>query len=688
MARVVTECAPARPALRRRLPVGRPLRARGGGRDRRLVHARGPHRRVGVRHGPVAGRRRARAARAPAPGRDPLAIMMNVTPEFASPIGRRSPADAARSAVVSSLADVILVSGPMAGAEPDRATLEAVREAVPAEVPVLLNTGARADTIADVPDDRRRLHRRHRPEGRRLHLEPGRPRPRPALRGERTRGDRQPMTAARDRHRLLRSEGRARVDLADGVHRQRAGNVELLSPHPGWAEADPGQWWTPACCCRDSREPVAAASRDVEASRAPGWCRRCSALDDSGRPLRRAILQNDARADAEVDELRGALADFDLLALTGSALTQQSVAPTLRWLAPPRARPVRRTTASLAGSYDWLARRSAPAPRRAQLGHRERAVRPRRDRPCDEVLARGEIPSGAAARGRGARRRWWARSAPAAAADTGLRAGTPIVVGGADHVSSAYGAGLIERRRLAREARRGGRHPRGQRDAAGRRAAVPRRPPGRRMAAQRLHGHQRVARALAGRVSGDADLRDSSTPRPPRRRRGRRHRLPALLPGGEVAAARSPPARRVRRPAPRSRAAATCTARRSRRSPSASATTSRCSPSAESPGGGAGHQRRQPLDAVEADPRRRARAPRSAGARPSRRILRRGPRRRRRGAARPAGRSSPARQARSTDRAPARLPGALRRALRRLSRARAGAATDLTPARRRRVDWR
>ncbi len=80
---------------------------------------------------------------------DQIAVMMNITPEFASPIGRRGPADAARSAVVSSLADAILVSGPMAGAEPGRAVLEEVREAVPADVPVLLNTGARADTIAE-----------------------------------------------------------------------------------------------------------------------------------------------------------------------------------------------------------------------------------------------------------------------------------------------------------------------------------------------------------------------------------------------------------------------------------------------------------------------------------------------------------------------------------------------------------
>ncbi len=76
-----------------------------------------------------------------------LGIFMNITPEFASGIGHRSAAQMARSTTVSSLADAILVSGPMAGAEPDVSTVEAVREAVPPEVPVLLNTGAKAATI-------------------------------------------------------------------------------------------------------------------------------------------------------------------------------------------------------------------------------------------------------------------------------------------------------------------------------------------------------------------------------------------------------------------------------------------------------------------------------------------------------------------------------------------------------------
>jgi membrane complex biogenesis BtpA family protein len=80
--------------------------------------------------------------------RDDLAIFMNITPEFASPVGTRTPAQTARSTAVSSLPDAILVSGPMAGAEPDVSMVADIRAAVPDDVPVLLNTGAKSETIA------------------------------------------------------------------------------------------------------------------------------------------------------------------------------------------------------------------------------------------------------------------------------------------------------------------------------------------------------------------------------------------------------------------------------------------------------------------------------------------------------------------------------------------------------------
>jgi membrane complex biogenesis BtpA family protein len=78
-----------------------------------------------------------------------VAIFMNVTPEFASTTGRRSPVEVALSVAVSTVPDAILISGPMAGAEPALPTLAEVRKALPADLPVVLNTGARAENIAE-----------------------------------------------------------------------------------------------------------------------------------------------------------------------------------------------------------------------------------------------------------------------------------------------------------------------------------------------------------------------------------------------------------------------------------------------------------------------------------------------------------------------------------------------------------
>ena len=74
-------------------------------------------------------------------------IFANITPEFASPLGSRSVFQRAKSAVVSSLVDAILIAGPMAGAEPDLSWLREAKEAVGDAVPVMLNTGARVDNI-------------------------------------------------------------------------------------------------------------------------------------------------------------------------------------------------------------------------------------------------------------------------------------------------------------------------------------------------------------------------------------------------------------------------------------------------------------------------------------------------------------------------------------------------------------
>ena len=74
-------------------------------------------------------------------------LLFNVVPEFASSVGSREPGELAKSAVTSSLADGILVSGAMAGSRTDLSVLQEAKDAVPANVPVLANTGVRLETV-------------------------------------------------------------------------------------------------------------------------------------------------------------------------------------------------------------------------------------------------------------------------------------------------------------------------------------------------------------------------------------------------------------------------------------------------------------------------------------------------------------------------------------------------------------
>jgi len=74
-------------------------------------------------------------------------VFYNVVPEFASPLGSRSEVERAHSAVVSSLADVILVSGKMAGAEADLSVIKDIKQHV--DVPVLVNTGVKPHNVKD-----------------------------------------------------------------------------------------------------------------------------------------------------------------------------------------------------------------------------------------------------------------------------------------------------------------------------------------------------------------------------------------------------------------------------------------------------------------------------------------------------------------------------------------------------------
>ena len=124
------------------------------------------------------------------------------------------------------------------------------------------------------------------------------------------------------------------ADPVQGVVAQASAPAALGSPHPGWAQADPAQWWGNVCALVPQvLGEAGVTAADVAAVATTGMVSAVIPADGSGGPLRPAILQNDTRASREVRELAAAVGGLDFVALTGSALTQQSVAPTLLWLA-------------------------------------------------------------------------------------------------------------------------------------------------------------------------------------------------------------------------------------------------------------------------------------------------------------------------------------------------------------------
>ena len=82
-------------------------------------------------------------------GRNDLAVLFNISAEFAYSLDRRSLADRARSVVFSSIPDAVLVSGAITGEAAAMSDLEAVKQVLP-HMPVLANTGVKHATVADV----------------------------------------------------------------------------------------------------------------------------------------------------------------------------------------------------------------------------------------------------------------------------------------------------------------------------------------------------------------------------------------------------------------------------------------------------------------------------------------------------------------------------------------------------------
>ncbi len=214
------------------------------------------------------------------------------------------------------------------------------------------------------------------------------------------------------------------------------------APAPGRAEADPESWWTAVCAALGRVDAGLLTAADAVA--VTGQAPTAVLVDANARPIRPAILWLDVRADREARAIDESLGPGGAQAIGGNRMHPYFLGPKIA----------------------WLRRHDAPSLSRAALvlqSHAFLAMRLTRVAVCDGSTAMLCAPLF------DARALAWSRAGadaagvdlaklppvvashevigavtPAAAAATGLRAGTPVVAGGGDFAASALSAGVVD----------------------------------------------------------------------------------------------------------------------------------------------------------------------------------------------------------------------------------------------------
>lgn len=210
-------------------------------------------------------------------------------------------------------------------------------------------------------------------------------------------------------------------------------------PHPGWVEMAGSIWWQEFVSL--SRDLLAPGDVEVTAVGVSGMGPCVLLTDDAGTPLRPAILYGvDTRATRQIEALTAELGAEEILARCGSALTTQAVGPKLRWVAEHEPEVFARAT-RLFMPASWLGHQLT-----GRYGldlHSASQCTPLFDtealawhRPWSDPIAGGiELPP-----------LQWAGDVlgevtAAAAAQTGLPAGLPVITGTIDAWSEAVSVG-------------------------------------------------------------------------------------------------------------------------------------------------------------------------------------------------------------------------------------------------------
>lgn len=216
------------------------------------------------------------------------------------------------------------------------------------------------------------------------------------------------------------------------------------TPQPLWSEQDPALWWhgtvqsIRTVLGETGVDPVAVAGVGLT-----GQMHGLVLLDAEGAVLRPSILWNDQRTAAQCDEIRTRVGKERLIQLTGNDALTGFTAPKILWVRQHEPEVYSRirhillpkdyVRFMLTGEYA-MDKADGAGTLLLDLHTRQWST---------EVLAQLEIPAewvpptyeGPAITG---------HLSAAAAAATGLRAGTPVMAGGGDQAAQATGVGAVE----------------------------------------------------------------------------------------------------------------------------------------------------------------------------------------------------------------------------------------------------
>ncbi|NLD42772.1 MAG: xylulokinase [Chloroflexi bacterium] len=212
---------------------------------------------------------------------------------------------------------------------------------------------------------------------------------------------------------------------------------------PGWAEQNPEDWWASLC---QATAGLLSASRhsaeDIAVVSFSGQMMACLPLDAAGAPLRPALIWADSRAEEEARWLAERVGGERVYAITGHRASASYTAAKALWLRAHEPE-VWGRTAHLLQAKDYVAYRltgefATDYSDASGTNLFDLAVRAWSGEIADAVdLDLGLLPAArpsATVIGTVTAR---------AAAETGLRPGTPVVIGGGDGACATAGAGVV-----------------------------------------------------------------------------------------------------------------------------------------------------------------------------------------------------------------------------------------------------